>query len=173
MEASRFVQQPGVTALTKLRAIRDSSLTLTQAALCIAVVLRENSATGETWAGIPTLARDAKIAERTAWRDCKLLRKGGVLKVVPRSGRSSVLSVNLSALRSLARKKTPARSASLAPHASLNQVQPTPAGRAKTPAPSARTPAHRAGKLPLELAKQLPNKLSRFERVGRRAHEVD
>lgn len=90
---------PGVFALAKLRALRDSSLDLETSALAVGIVLRENSGTGETMAAVPTLARDAKISRATAWRRLALLVRQGIVVRKRRKGRTSLLSVNLAALK--------------------------------------------------------------------------
>jgi hypothetical protein len=121
MQGGRTPNGPGAKALAKLRGIRDSSLTLTESSLCIAVVLRENSESGETYISIPALAFEAKIAERTAWRDLATLKRKGVLTVRRRKGQTSLLSVSLSALHVLRRRTS---------KATMHEMQPTPASDA-------------------------------------------
>ena len=97
---------PGARALEKLRGVRDSNLTLTQAALCEAIVLREG-ADGTTYASIPRLARDSKMGVSTAWRDRRELVDKKIIVEQPRMGKSSIRSVNLSALQSYRRRPEP------------------------------------------------------------------
>ena len=101
-----FPTGTGARALEKLRAIRDSNLTLTQAALCEAIVLREG-ADGTTYASIPRLARDSKMGVSTAWRDRRELVGKKIIVEQPRMGKSSIRSVNLPALQAYRRRPEP------------------------------------------------------------------
>ncbi len=93
----------GAKVLAKLRAVRDSTLRLTEAALVMAIILRENGRTGTTWASVETLAADAHLGLRVARRDLAKLIQLGVVERARRKHKSSLLSVSLSVLRALRR----------------------------------------------------------------------
>ncbi len=102
---------PGARALRKLGALLDSTLPLTQQSLCVAILRRENSASGVTYASLPRLAADAKVSVRTARRDLTQLVHDGVIERQRRKHDTSLLSVSLSGLHKLRRGKPTAETA--------------------------------------------------------------
>lgn len=160
----------GKLALAKLRGVRDSGLSLSQFAICVSIILRENSSTGYTYASTRTLARDAKIVVRTAYQNLSILERSGIVRVQRRRGKSSLRSVNLSALQSLQEGREVMAS---------ERLHQTPAIDAVVPQPLAEEqPSHELGACadlhlmqpnsPFELPSELPS--SRVKRTSRKTN---
>lgn len=157
----------GELALAKLRGVRDSGLSLSQFAICVSIILRENFKSGYTYASTRTLARDAKIVVRTAYQNLGILERAGIVKVQRRRGKSSLRWVNLAALQSLREEREVMAS---------ERVRQTPAIDAVVPQPLAEEqPSHELGACvdlhlmqpnsPVELPRELRS--SRVKRTSR------